>query len=431
MRVSGQRDAAARAWRGTQQPAQVRAALRLHRRQCAAGRLRQRRRSIDCCRDAGLPIWGRERPATLVVAGRRRSRGGDRAGSARRRQPANVKRLRGSRVERGLPLDLGDSSRRRWIRQSTQTPGGAASTAQLQQTHSDTARTRRSWAVSAAGSCGLDARCPPTAPRQAAGGLEDGVHLAADAFARAVLCVTALRSSDVARRSARASRSQRLRVDAELSGIHDAGAQRCGRTGRRRHPALPTGRARRRRRRCGGRLRSTIAWCRTRLPRRGSAAPVDRLSFRYQPLIMRHHSECAVRAAHVAGGCRSPGCWRVGNISRRSGCSASLRRPTVSMAFSPNAAAGPRSSARFSIRWPTRFCSSASSSRSAAMGLVPVWLAVAAVGRDVIITERRDRLQGAVWRSARATDADQQAQYAVPDSVSAARRCAACGEALA
>ena len=46
-----------------------------------------------------------------------------------------------------------------------------------------------------------------------------------------------------------------------------------------------------------------------------------------------------------------------------------LRRPpTVSTAFSPSAAAGPRSSARFSIRWPTRFCWSASSSRSLCWG---------------------------------------------------------------
>ena len=98
------------------------------------------------------------------------------------------------------------------------------------------------------------------------------------------------------------------------------------------------------------------------------------------------------------------------------------RRPTGSMAFSPSAAAGPRSSARFSIRSPTRSCWSACSSRWRRSAIVPMWLAVDGGGARCDHHRRRDHLQRAVRLSPRPADRRQQAQYAVPDPVPAADR---------
>jgi uncharacterized protein len=129
--------------------------------------------------DAGLPIWGRERPATLVLLGTEGAGGGDRLVSAE--APPNDREAI-SRVarERGLPLI--------WATMDSQVQvdaGGdvAASTAQLLQTaqrHGANAAlvghvrggTVRWTLVSADGAA------------ETVGGLGDGVHLAADVFAR-------------------------------------------------------------------------------------------------------------------------------------------------------------------------------------------------------------------------------------------------------
>jgi uncharacterized protein len=129
--------------------------------------------------DAGLPIWGRERPATLVLLGMEGAGGGARLVSAE--APASDREAI-SRVarERGLPLI--------WATMDSQDQveaGGdvAASTAQLLQTaqrHGANAAlvgrvrggTVRWTLVSADGAA------------ETVGGLGDGVHLAGDAFAR-------------------------------------------------------------------------------------------------------------------------------------------------------------------------------------------------------------------------------------------------------
>ena len=219
---------------------------------------------------------------------------------------------------------------------------------------------------------------------QASGGLEDGVHLAADTFAR--VFAASDRRSAASRRGRGHHRSQRLRGDAELPGRHDAGARRRARAGRGRHDALQAGSARR---------RSDVAACdRARSPagaarivgRRSRARTSGSRSAISPERPMRHIPNALVHTAHAAGraGRLAAGRRRVSADAR--GCSRSRPRPTASMASSRSAAAGPRSSARFSIRSPTRSCWSACSSRSPRSVLVPVWLAVTAVARDVIIT---------------------------------------------
>ena len=102
VRVSGQRDAAA-ARRRDQRSPQIRPALRLHRRQCAAKWASTAASVDELLSKAGLPIWGRERPATVVMFGVEEAGGAWRwlaADTPAREREAIEKVAR----ERGLPL---------------------------------------------------------------------------------------------------------------------------------------------------------------------------------------------------------------------------------------------------------------------------------------------------------------------------------------
>ena len=155
--------------------------------------------------DAGLPIWGRERPATLVLlsvgrAGRVRRTGStaDQPSSAEReivsagRAAARLAAQVAGCGSAGSSQRRAASLRRRCCRQPRAT-----------------ARMRRCSAARRADRCAGRWR-RAMGSSQASGGLDEGVHLAADTFAR-VYAASGSSLDSVSGRSLRHRRSRRLR----------------------------------------------------------------------------------------------------------------------------------------------------------------------------------------------------------------------------
>lgn len=133
--------------------------------------------------DAGLPIWGRERPATLVLLNVEAPGGSSywidsAAGSAEREAVARVAR------QRGLPIVWPDMS----PQDRTQVSAGSADSAALLQTAARyNANAALLGSARSDGAGGLSVRWTLASDEgmaETSGSLDEGVHLAADTFAR-------------------------------------------------------------------------------------------------------------------------------------------------------------------------------------------------------------------------------------------------------
>lgn len=178
VRVSGRRDAAAQLGSALNQPRQY---MRFESTLDGALRAGFDSLSIDeLLSNAGLPIWGRERPATLVLL--QVEHGGNSYWVSGDVPSAEREAIEKAAQQRGLPI--------RWPRIDQQPPaaGAANDTSALlesaAQYGANAALLGRAQRNAGGGYSVQWVLASDEANAQATGSLEDGVHMAADTFAR-------------------------------------------------------------------------------------------------------------------------------------------------------------------------------------------------------------------------------------------------------